>query len=409
MKNKIEPTVYGGLFVLSVVLLISGWSIGFAGDIAYVESAKVKLATVQSGDFVQRVTGYGSLQSQNQRLITASSVAVVDDIKLKPGAVVSADTVLLTLKNPTLEGYLQQAMTAVHRSTTEQRKLILEQQREILEQESHLSELKSDTELANLQVEAEAPLAAAGIISGMESKRSILKAKQLNDRYRLEQEKLRKLREVHTEHQQIQQETIRQAESEFAAAKVQVEQLVVRAGISGVVQRMPVSLGQSVNVGEELALVGALSPLIAEIKVPQMQVRLLQAGATAEIDTRHGIIIGQVIRIDPVVAEGAVQVDILLPPQLSADIRPMQMVDAKISGHSRGLVSFVDKPAGVSEDGQLQVFKVDSQLLASKIDVQFGKVSGNQVEVVSGLAPGERIIISALPLDNSVTRLQLTQ
>lgn len=409
MKKNLSTLVYSAIGLISVLLLISGWSIGFAGGLHYLSAASVSVATVQSGDFTQRVTGYGSLQSQNQRMITASSMATVDEIKLRPGAVVEPDSIILTLKNPTLEIAVQQAMANLHNKRTNSRKLVLEQQRELLDQRSRLSELKSEAELAELQVEAEAPLAAAGIISAMDARRSRARAEQLNERYQLEQQKFDTLHEVHQEHALIQQEEIQQAEAEFNNARYQLEQLVVRAGLHGVLQRLPVNLGQSVNIGDELALVGSLSPLIAEVKVPQMQVRLLQTGASAEVDTRHGIVTGQVMRIDPVVADGAVQVDILLPDDLTADIRPMQMVDARIYGQSRGQVNFVDRPAGVAEDARIEVFKVDASQVASRVAVQFGKASGQQIEVVSGLAPGERIIVSDLQLDSSVKQLKLTQ
>lgn len=409
MKTNLSTLVYSAVGLLSALLLISGWSIGFAGGLHYINAASVSVATVQSGDFTQRVTGYGSLQSQNQRLLTASSMATVDEIKLRPGAVVEPDSIILTLKNPALEMAAQQALANLHNKRSNSRRLALEQQREILEQTSRLAELRSDAELAALQVEAEAPLAAAGIISGMDARRSRARAEQLAERYQLEQQKLTTLQEVHQQYLLIQQEDVQQAEAELNNATYQLQQLVVLAGLQGVLQRLPVSLGQSVNIGDELALVGSLSPLVAEVKVPQMQVRLLQVGASADVDTRHGIITGQVVRIDPVVADGAVQVDILLPEQLSADIRPMQMVDARIHGQSRGLVSFVDRPAGIAEDSRVELFKLDANQLASRVPVQFGKASGQQIEVVAGLNPGDRIIVSDLQLDSSVKQLKLTQ
>lgn len=401
--------IYSAITAVSLALLACGWSVGFAGGVHYLQADTVNIAVVQSGEFTQKVKGYGLLQSQNQRLITANSAAVVDEIKLRPGAVVSSDTVLLTLKNPTLETALQQANAMLHNSKTNKRKLALEQQRDILEQESRLAELKAETELALLQVDAQTSLAVSGVISGMELRKNELNAKQLKERYGLEQQKLQKLLQVHTEQLQLQDEAILQMEAELNAANYQLEQLEVRAGIAGVLQRLPVSLGQSINMGDELALVGSLTPLIAEVKVPQMQVSLLQHGAVADIDTRHGIVSGQVIRIDPVVADGAVQVDILLSGNLNTSIRPMQMVDASISGQSRGQTNFVDKPDRVSADTEFEVFKLDQTLQASKVKVQFGKVSGKRIEVISGLQPGDQIVLTDLAVDATVQRLQLLQ
>lgn len=407
MKLAVDKIVYGIISVASLLLIISGWSMGFSGSKQYLNSQDVKLATVETGEFSQKVNGYGSLQSQNQRLITASTQAIVDEIKLKPGAVVEADTIILTLKNPNLENQMKQAMAELHNTKTNKRKMELEQQRELLQQESQLSQLKADTEMANLQLEAQASLVTSGIVSGMDAKRSKLKAKQLNERLALETRRLVKLEEVHKEHLLIQDDAIEQAKTKFDAAKYQLEQMVVRAGLSGVLQRMPLSLGQSVDMGDELALVGSLDSLIAEIKVPQLQASLVQVGSEAEIDTRHGLVTGQVLRIDPVVADGAVKVDIQLPDQLSEAIRPMQMVDAVIFGKSRNNVSSVLKPTGVSQGSQFNVFKLMNEHIATRISVQFGQTSNNNIEVISGLKPGDKIIVSSPEIGADVEQIQL--
>lgn len=407
MKLTTDKILYGIISIASLVLVLSGWSMGFSGAKKYLNTQDVKLATVETGEFSQKVNGYGSLQSQNQRLITASTQAIVDEIKLKPGAEVEVDTVILTLKNPNLENQMQQAMAQLHNSKTNKRKMQLEQQRELLRQESQLSQLKADAEMANLQVDAQASLVKSGIVSGMDAKRSKLKAQQLNERLALERKRLIKLQEVHTEHLLIQDDAIEQAKAKFDAAKYQLEQMVVRAGLNGVLQRMPLSLGQSVNMGDELALVGSLNALVAEVKVPQLQASLVQVGSEAEIDTRHGLVSGKVIRIDPVVADGAVKVDIQLPEKLAASIRPMQMVDAVIFGKSRSNVSSVAKPLGATQGSQFQVFKLINDYLATRVEVKFGQTSNNSIEVISGLQPGDKIIVSLPNVETNVEQIQL--
>lgn len=407
MKLSLNKVIYGGIVITSFSLLLGGWSMGFSGSKQYINIKDIKLATVETGEFSQKVNGYGSLQSQNQRLISASTQAIVDEIKLKPGAVVQKDSVLMTLKNPALENEMQQALANLHNSKTAKRKIRLEQQREVLQQESKLSQLKADAEMANLQVEAQATLVKSGTISSMHAKKSKLTAKQMNERLRLEQRRLMKLQEVHNEYLLIQDDAIAQSKIQFDAAKYQLEQLVVKAGLNGVLQRMPITLGQSVSMGDELALVGSLDALIAEIKVPQLQASLVQVGSEAEIDTRHGLVTGQVLRIDPVVADGAVKVVIQLPEKLSADIRPMQIVDAIIFGENRSNISSVQKPMGVAQGSQYQVFKLINEHIATRIQVQFGQISNHHIEVISGLTPGDKIIVSSLDIEPNVEQIQL--
>lgn len=408
MKNvNLSKVIYGVLFVASAALLASGWSLGFSGSKEFLSAADVTLATVQTGEFSQRVSGYGTLQSENQRLITASSAAVVDRVLLKPGSEVSANDVLMTLKNPAMESALEQALAKLERGKLGRRKLALEQQREMLAQESSLLELKSEAELAALQVEARAPLVKTGVVSTVEYRSSRVTSQRLEERLHLETNKLGKLEEVHAEYLQILEEEIKQAQAKFDRARGELEKLRIKAGIEGVVQRLPVKLGQSVQVGDELALVGSLSPLIAQVKVPQMKASLVQAGAGAEIDTRHGLIKGRVMRVDPVVEKGTVMVEIQLKGPLNKNIRPMQLVDAVIFGQSRANVSYVDKPADVDNDSSARVFRMINDNQAQRVDVQFGTSTDSVIEIRSGLDVGDEIIISALSVAEDTEIIQL--
>ncbi len=401
--------VYSSILILSLGLAVSGWWLGYGQSRQFVLADQVQVSQVRSGNFVQRIDGYGSLQSLSQRLITASDNAVVDEILLKPGAVVAADSIILKLKNPQLEQQLLTANTDYQNALTARRKQELEQQREMLEQESQLADVEAEAQLAALQLEAEAPLAKTGIVSAVEFKRSNVRAKQLQQRVQLVKQRLQKLTAVHQQQLQLLDDATMQANSQLQTVQQQVDNLQVRAGIGGVVQRLPVSLGQTVQAGAELALVGSLSPLIAQIKVPQLQANLVQLGAKAEVDSRHGILPGVVNRIDPVVVDGAVQIDIALTGDLPQAVRPMQSIDAVIFGKGQDNVLYLDLPTGATADSTTFVYRMLSPEKAQRVQVSFGKTADRLVEVHSGLAEGDKVIVSALVLDGDVESVYLTQ
>ena len=128
----------------------------------------------------------------------------------------------------------------------------------------------------------------------------------------LEKSKRDKIITIQNEAISIQDDLIAQAQEEFDVAQKMVEKLSVKAGLNGVIQRLPLNLGQSVTAGSELALIGSLSPLVAEVKVPQIQAHLLRVGMLADINTLNDQVQGQVVRIDPVISDGAVIIDIEL-------------------------------------------------------------------------------------------------
>ncbi|GAA0812057.1 hypothetical protein GCM10009111_05470 [Colwellia asteriadis] len=142
MKNKIK-IIYRSLIVICVLMLLTGWYLGYSNTMPYIDKNSVTITQVESGDFSIKVEGYGTLQSLNKRLLTATSNALVDEIKLKPGAIVNEDTIIMTLKNPSLEADLRQALAKLQNSKTQKRQTLLHQQREVLNNESTLSELEA--------------------------------------------------------------------------------------------------------------------------------------------------------------------------------------------------------------------------------------------------------------------------
>jgi len=406
MKNK-QKIIYRCLIGVSMLMLFTGWRLGYSNSLEYISREAVTIAKVEAGDFSIKVEGYGTLQSLNKRLLTATNNAIVDEIKLKAGAVVNADTVLMTLKNPTLEAELRKALAKLQNSKTQKRQVLLQQQRELLNSESLLAEIEAEEEIAMLQVDAERALAKSGIVSGINAKRNELRAKQLNKKVKLERNKLDKIIAVHAEALLIQNDLISQARDEFDVAKQMVEQLSVKAGMAGVLQRASLNLGQSVSIGTELALIGSLSPLVAEIKVPQMQAHMVTAGMQAEINTVNGQILGQVVRIDPVVSEGAVQVDIQLNDGVYKGVKPMQLVDATIFAQVQKGIHYIKTPVGVSENTSALLFKLTKDGLANQVEVKFGKASGQLIQVLSGLNAGDEIITSKLTLENETTQIKL--
>ena len=111
---------------------------------------------------------------------------------------------------------------------------------------------------------------------------------------------------------------------------MRVEALSVRAGIDGVVQEVMVEEGQRVLLGANIARVARPDDLRAELRVPETQARDVQLDELVRVDTRNGIVEGRVVRIDPAVQSGTVQVDVDLTGALPRGARPDLSVDGTI-------------------------------------------------------------------------------
>ena len=100
-----------------------------------------------------------------------------------------------------------------------------------------------------------------------------------------------------------------------------VEALHVKAGMAGVLQQLPVEVGQRVVSGTNLARVADPTKLKAQIKIAETQAKDIQINQPASIDTRNGVVEGHVTRVDPAVEQGTVTVDVALDGALPKGAR----------------------------------------------------------------------------------------
>jgi HlyD family secretion protein len=188
----------------------------------------------------------------------------------------------------------------------------------------------------------------------------------------------------------------------------ELDALTVRAGMEGVLQILPVEVGAQVQPGSNLARVADPRRLKAEIRVAETQARDIQIGQVAQIDTRNGIVAGQVQRIDPSVQNGTVTVDVTITDELPRGARPDLSVDGTIELERLDDVVYVGRPAFGQERSTVGIFKLDTDgTYAIRTQVQLGRSSVNTVEIVSGLKPGDRVILSDMSQWDSHDRVKL--
>ncbi|TDF35091.1 HlyD family efflux transporter periplasmic adaptor subunit [Alteromonadaceae bacterium M269] len=362
-----------------------------------VKRQDILIESVQRGDLDIVVEGYGTLTSNRQQLITSFSSATVKEIVLKPGAQVNANSVIAYLENPELNQQLEDAQQELIQTKANLRQLKLTNQREKLNEEAALAEIKSQYEAAALKKAAEEKLIEEGIVSQLTYQQSVLDEKQLKERIEIQTRRNQQLTLVHEEAVKIQQERVKQQQGRLNIAQSRLDKLTIKAGFDGVLQRLSVELGQSLTAGQEVALIGSVTDLIALIRVPQSQAQLVSVGKPAVIDTRRDKITGTVSRIDPVVEDNTVEIEISLPKNLPASARPQLNVDGSIIADRLEDVKYIKRPAGSKSNTEFTLYKVSSNTkLAESQAIRFGAQAGQNIQILAGAEVDEQFIISDL-------------
>ena len=104
---------------------------------------------------------------------------------------------------------------------------------------------------------------------------------------------------------------------------------------------------------------------------------------------------------------GTVQVDVELVGDLPAGARPDLSVDGTIELERLVDALYVGRPAFGQADSEVRLFKLDADDVATRVPVQFGRSSVNQIEIRSGLNVGDRIILSDTSAYDQHDRIRL--
>lgn len=372
-----------------------------------VDKATVWIDTVKRGPMLRQVRGLGTLVPEDIRWIPATTTGRVERIVLRPGTAVEPGTVILELSNPTLMQELEEATLNVASAEASLANLRVQLDNESLAQEATTASIEAEYQKAALQAKVNHQLAEKQLVSAMVVQQSSLDAQQLSARLAIAKKQLASRTDASTARIAVQQAQLDQARAMRQLRQRQVDELHVRAGVAGVLQIVPVDVGQQVAPGTNLARVANPSRLKAELKIAETQAKDVQVGQPASIDTRNGIVEGTVTRIDPSVQNGTVTVDVALRGELPRGARPDLSVDGTVELERLVDVLFVGRPAFGQEQSTVGLFKLQPNGEASRVQVALGRSSVNTVEVMSGLGVGDQVVLSDMSTWDAFDRVRL--
>jgi HlyD family secretion protein len=357
-----------------------------------VDRSTVWIDTVKRGPMIRQVRGLGTLVPEDIRWIPANTEGSVEKILIWPGTKVEPGDVILEL-------------TAAEAELTTMRATL---QRELLEQEAKTTAAHSAFLQAEMERQTNDQLAKNGLVADLVYKTSKIKEEECLKSDEIELKRLAFARDSIEPQLASKQAAVDQAKQLAKLKLDQVQALHVKAGMSGVLQQLPVQIGQRLKVGDNLARVADPTKLKAQVKIAETQAKDIQINQSAVIDTRNGTVNGHVTRVDPAVEQGTVTVEVAFDEPLPKGARPDLSVDGTIELERLDNVVYVGRPAFGQENNTVGMFKlVNGSGEAVRTPVKLGKSSVNTIEILSGLQPGDQVILSDTSAWDSHERIRL--
>jgi HlyD family secretion protein len=407
LRNKrIKQSIYG----LIVLIAAGAASVGLSRmkpAAPSVDRSTVWIDTVKRGEMLRQVRGLGTLVPEEVRWIPATTDGIIEEVRAMAGDSVKADTIILVMSNPDVLHAATDAELAVKSSEADLLNLRATLRNQIVNQQSEEASVESEYKQAQLDLDVNQQLWSRNLISELLLKKSQLTVQELAQKYEMEKKKVQINSESADAQIAAQQTRVEQYRAVYELRKKQLEELNVRAGAAGVIQQVPVEAGQRVMPGTILAKVAEPGRLKAELQVAETQAKDVVLGQFASIDTRNGIIQGQVMRIDPASVNGNVKVDVHLKGEYPKGARPDLSVDGTIDIERIPSVLYVGRPAFGQADSTVGIFRLMPNGEASRIHVRLGRTSVNTIEIVDGLREGDQVVLSDMSAWDSYDRVRL--
>jgi multidrug efflux pump subunit AcrA (membrane-fusion protein) len=401
------------LAIVAIGVTAAAWAVmRLKPAVPTVDASTVWPDTVKRGDMIRNVRGLGTLTPREEsiELIPAQTEATVVRIRVLPGTMVKPDTILMDLEDPQLQQQLISARLSLAGAEADYKSLQATLNSAIMDKKSAAAAVNSQYSQAELQANTDQKLLGLGVISGIQANLSKNNAEQLTAQHQISIEQLDVNQKAILVQLASAQTKVDSARALLDLYQKQEDDLHVKAGISGVVASLPVpmAVGMHVTAGTSVAEVIDPTQLKAALQIAETQAHDILLGQKAEIDTHNGVVPGHVTRIDPSVLNGTRTVDVTLDGPLPAGAVPQLSVDGTIELAHLHDVLHVGRPAFGNENSTISLFRYDPNgKTATRVQVQVGKASTTEIEIMNGLNEGDRVILSDMSRYDNTDKVRL--
>jgi HlyD family secretion protein len=410
-KRAVPKAAFGIIVALALVALVA-WaltSLTHQQSGTVVDKSTLVTDVATRGTLLRSVSAQGAFAPEHVRVSSATQSGVVNQIYVKAGNIVQPGTVIAQMENPALEAQEANALSALHVAQANLSDARQQAQASVISQQSTLSDAVAQAKTDQLQALSYTSLHKQGLVTALQYQSAQIQAQKSADDLQSRRAQVSVARADAEAKVAAAQAQVDQASAALAAAQSQVEALTVRAATYGIVQSVDVDPGTSVAQNTEIARIADTRDLKAVLQVAESDVHAVSTGMPARIDTGNGTIVGRVARIAPAAQNGTVGVDVTFSRPLPEGARPDANVDGTIILSKIPDAISIARPAGATDESTIDLFKVvDNGTRAVRVRVRLGQGSNDRVQVLSGIAPGDTVIVSDMSAypDQTVLRLR---
>ncbi|MCY7297169.1 efflux RND transporter periplasmic adaptor subunit [Alteromonas sp. a30] len=391
-KKRKKRLFIGSAIAIMILILIS--ALGAFSSTNTVKLSELIFAEVQKGDFKIKLVANGQFESRQPKLITSPVEGIIQKIYIEPGEAIQPGERLFKLYNDDLEIKYEKLKSQLNYAKLElelkQVRLELDQ----VKQETELASAIGERNILKAKFAAQNKLAKTGVISKLDILETEVRLENAEKKAQLASSTVESLTRLIEKELKLARSKIAEAQNELNSAANDIEKLIVKAPEVGQIQSIDVQLGEKVKLGRALLKFTKQDDLRFVAQVPEREAQKTNVNNSAKIRVNNAWLTGKIERISPTVNNGYIDIFISLDKQ---DLALKEALSAKVEIITQVIPNtlFVERPPNTQPMSENEVWLFDelNGLLVNK-KVQLGAVSSGQIEVISGLLPSQKILMS---------------
>jgi len=397
--------VAGGLFAIAIAWLLFGMITG--GRSLSVNSQRIMVSPVTVGTFEDFIPLRGRLVPSSTVYLDAIEGGRVEQVFVEDGAIVSAGDPIAVLSNTNLQLEVLGREAAVTEQLNNMRTIELQLEQNRLSHKRNLVEIDYQITRLTRSIERQKDLAVKNLVSQSaidelqdeltyyRNRREVTLESQVTDA-RMQEQQLRQLRAAND-----------QLEAGLTFARKNLEDLRVRAPVSGKLSGFNIEIGQSISRGERLGQIDDPDGFKLNVKIDEFYLGRVDLEQTARADHNGRMIDLRVTKMYPQVNAGQFEVDMVFLDNPSG-LRRGQTLQVELMLGDNSDAVLIPNGSFYQETGGNWIFVVTPDgTEAVKRTVSLGRRNTDYIEVLDGLEPGERVITSPYTSYSGMDRLML--
>ena len=381
-----------GVLVVTVLVLGAGaaWLLTRGGGNVYrAPISQLTIGTVHEGPFEDYIAVRGAVAPLVTAYLTTEQGGTVKQLLAEDGATVKQGQPLIVLSNPALE-----LQTASQQLSFEQTRFTYTQN--LLNIQHQLDKLKADLERDKI------------LLDGNAIAPSTYRQEQQEYEYNLELQKATIASHITEEKVRATQLT-GSAGAKVDIARAGVEALTIRAPMDGQLTALDAEIGQSKPVGAVLGQVNSADRFKLTADVDQFYLGQVAVGQGARLTVGDREYRAKVAKVYPQVINGTFKTDFYFDGPAPTDIHVGQAIDMKVElGGAQQAVMLPNGPFYQDTGGNWIFVVTPDGSAAIRRNVRLGRRNPEYVEVVDGLKPGEKAIVSGYEAFLKMDRIEFS-